>query len=281
MELRVNEVAIPEQITFNYEELKQELTEKVSMYETLVYDDTQIKEAKADKANLNKLKKALNDERIRREKEYMKPFNLFKEQVNEIIGIIDKPIAVIDAQVKEYEEKEKGEKRQKIESYWQGELREDITTIPPEWLKLEQIWDDRWLNKTVSIATAKEDIKKWLRTISEDLETLAALPEFGFEATEVYKTTLDMNKALNEGRRLAEIQKRKQEQEAQAKAQAEAEAAKAEEPKPEPPKPDFINPPEEAETPAKWVNFSAYLTTPQALALKEFFEVNHIQFKPI
>ena len=277
MELRVNEVAIPEQITFNYEELKQELTEKVSMYETLVYDDTQIKEAKADKANLNKLKKALNDERIRREKEYMKPFNLFKEQVNEIIGIIDKPIAVIDAQVKEYEEKEKGEKRQKIEAYWQGELREDITTIPPEWLKLEQIWDDRWLNKTVSIATVKEDIKKWLRTISEDLETLAALPEFGFEATEVYKTTLDMNKALNEGRRLAEIQKRKQEsaREAQALAQGLIQ------PKPEEPKPDFINPPEETETPAKWVNFSAYLTTPQALALKEFFEVNHIQFKPI
>ena len=51
--------------------MKQELTEKVSMYETLVYTDDQIKEAKADKAQLNKLKKALNDERIRIEKEYM------------------------------------------------------------------------------------------------------------------------------------------------------------------------------------------------------------------
>lgn len=281
MELRVNEVAIPEQITFNYEELKQELTDKVKMYETLVYDDTQIAEAKKDKANLNKLKKALNDERIRREREYMKPFDVFKAQVNEIIGIIDKPIAVIDAQVKEYEEKEKSEKRQKIEAFWQGELREDITTIPPNWLQLSQIWDDRWLNKTVSIATAKTDIKDAISRISDDLATLSALPEFGFEATEVYKNTLDMNKALNEGRRLAEIQKRKQEQEALAKAiQAQAEAAKAEEPKPEPPKPDFINPPVE-EAPAKWVNFSALLTTQQALALKDFFEVNNIQFKPI
>lgn len=280
MELRVNEVAIPEQITFNYTELKQELTDKVKMYETLVYDDTQIAEAKKDKANLNKLKKALNDERIRREREYMKPFDVFKAQVNEIIGIIDKPIAVIDAQVKEYEEKEKSEKRQKIEAFWQGELREDITTMPPDWLQLSQIWDDRWLNKTVSIATVKTDVKDAISRISDDLATLSALPEFGFEATEVYKTTLDMNKALNEGRRLAEIQKRKQEQEAQAKAQAEAEAAKAEEPKPEPPKPDFINPPVE-EAPAKWVNFSALLTTQQALALKDFFEVNNIQFKPI
>lgn len=280
MELRVNEVAIPEQITFNYTELKTELTDKVKMYETLVYDDAQIAEAKKDKANLNKLKKALNDERIRREREYMKPFDAFKAQVNEIIGIIDKPIAVIDAQVKEYEEKEKGEKRQKIEDFWQGELREDITTMPPEWLQLSQIWDDRWLNKTVSIATVKTDIKDAISRISDDLTTLSALPEFGFEATEVYKTTLDMNKALNEGRRLAEIQKRKQEQEAQAKAQAEAEAAKAAEPKPELPKPDFMNPPVE-EAPAKWVNFSALLTVQQALALKDFFEVNNIQFKSI
>ena len=101
MELRVNEVTIPEKISFNYEELKAELTEKVAFYETLVYTDDQVKDAKADRATLNKLKKTLNDERIRREKEYMQPFNEFKAQVNEIIGIIDKPIAVIDKQVKE------------------------------------------------------------------------------------------------------------------------------------------------------------------------------------
>ena len=49
MELRVNEVAIPEKIDFNYEELKAELISKVSFYETLVYTDDQIKDAKADK----------------------------------------------------------------------------------------------------------------------------------------------------------------------------------------------------------------------------------------
>lgn len=39
MELRINEVTTPEQITFNYDELKQELTEKMAFYETLVYTD--------------------------------------------------------------------------------------------------------------------------------------------------------------------------------------------------------------------------------------------------
>ena len=88
MEIKMNEMQLPEKISFNYEELKQELAAKVSMYETMIYTDDQIKEAKADKANLNKLKKALNDERIRLEKEYMVPFNDFKAKVNEIISII-------------------------------------------------------------------------------------------------------------------------------------------------------------------------------------------------
>ena len=113
MEFKVNEYQLPDKLTFNYEELKCELQEKVSHYETLVYTDDQIKEAKADRASLNKLKAALNDERIRREKEYMIPFNDFKAKVNEIIGIIDKPISVIDRQVKEYEDKKKAEKLSK------------------------------------------------------------------------------------------------------------------------------------------------------------------------
>ena len=107
MELRINEVTTPEQITFNYDELKQELTEKMAFYETLVYTDEQVKDAKADRASLNKLKKALNDERLRQEREYMKPFDTFKAQINEIIGIIDKPVALIDKQVKDFEEKKK------------------------------------------------------------------------------------------------------------------------------------------------------------------------------
>lgn len=88
MELKVNEYQLPEQILFNYEELKAELTEKVQHYETLVYTDDQIKEAKADRATLNKLKKALSDERIRREREYMQPFNEFKSRINEILALL-------------------------------------------------------------------------------------------------------------------------------------------------------------------------------------------------
>ena len=105
MELKINEVALPAPITFNYEELKSELLHKVSVYETMVYTEDQVKEAKADRAALNRLKKALNDERIRQEKEYMQPFNTFKAQIAELVKIIDNSVSVVDKQVKEFDEK--------------------------------------------------------------------------------------------------------------------------------------------------------------------------------
>ncbi len=211
MEFKVNEYQLPDKLTFNYEELKCELQEKVSHYETLVYTDDQIKEAKADRASLNKLKAALNDERIRREKEYMIPFNDFKTKVNEIIGIIDKPISVIDRQVKEYEDKKKAEKLESVKKLWEE-------TEKPEGLTFENVFDEKMLNASYNMAHVKQKFADDIKRFERDLETLANLPEFGFEATEVYKTTLDINKAISEAQRMSQIQK----------AKAEAEAKKAE-----------------------------------------------------
>lgn len=287
MQLKVNEVEIPKKIDFNYTELKQELTEKVQMYETLVYTDDQIKQAKTDKANLNKLKNALNDERIRREKEYMQPFNVFKAQINEIIGIIDKPIAIIDKQVKEAEKQKKLEKAHAIE-----ELFDEMTK--PEWVKLQAIYNSKWLNATCSMKSIREEIESRLEQINNDLATLSNLPEFGFEATEVYKVTLDINKAVNEGKRLAEIQKRKEEQErlkaeVEARARAEEERRIAEQEQAKEEIKEEAKEEQEVERScqepepvnAQWINFSARLTVEQAIELKEFFDSRNIEFKAI
>lgn len=297
MELKIEQVAIPEKIAFNYEELKQELSDKVKMYETLVYTDDQIKSAKADRADLNRLKKALNDERIRREKEYMQPFNAFKAQINEIIGIIDKPVALIDKQIKEYEEGQRQEKKNKIEEFFSAYSR-------PEWLKLSQIWEERWLNASVSLKRVQEEIDGHVDNIEQDIATLSDLPEFSFEAIETYKTTLDLNKSIAEGHRLSEMQKRKAEQERikaeQEKARAEQERlrreqeerAKASMPQAaaEPfigtaesqmqyqAKEEAVQSPKEIPT---YVCFKALLTVAQALELKEFFESRNIEFSRI
>ena len=269
MEFKINEVQIPEKPTFNYEELKQELQEKANMYASLVYGDDEIKQAKSDKANLNKLKKALNDERIRQEKEYMKPFNEFKAQVNEIIGIIDKPISVIDEQVKLFEEKQKDEKLEKIKEFWEG-------TEHPDWLHCKQIFDSKWLNTATSMKKVQEAIEERLAQIDADVKTIGSLPEFSFEALETYKMALDLNRAIAEGQRLADIQRRRQESEA-ARLKAEAEKTVVETKIPPATEPVKI----EAAPSKQWIKFAALLSTEDAAALKAFCDSRSIEIKAI
>lgn len=226
MEIEIKEYKLPAEIKFNFEELKQEVIAKCSLYESMVYTEDQIKDAKADKASLNKLKKALNDERLRLEREYMKPFESFKSQVKELCTLIDKPVALIDKQITAAEDKRKADKRVEIGSYF-------VTLDRPEWLKLERIFNEKWLNTTYKLQDITAELDMTVTMINNNVATLNALPEFGFEALEEYKRTLDFNKALLEGQRLADIQKRKEAQkiaeENAQKAQEEASKAKADE----------------------------------------------------
>lgn len=290
MELKIEQLAIPEKIAFNYEELKQELSDKVKLYETLVYTDDQIKSAKADRADLNRMKKALNDERIRREKEYMQPFNAFKAQINEIIGIIDKPVALIDKQIKEYEEQQRQEKKKKISGYF-------FAGESPEWLTLPMIWDEKWLNASASMKSIQAEIDARIESVNSDLATLSELPEFAFEAIETYKATLDLGKSIAEGHRLSETQKRKAEQE---KARAEQEKLRQEQEEERVRLAAMMTPKEIAESAEahreaanaggvhmseelskQWVSFKAFLSVSDATALKEFFDSRNIEFSRI
>lgn len=273
MELRIEQYQMPEKILFNFEELKKEITAKTAHFETLVYTEEQIQDAKKDKAALNKLKKALNDERIKREREYMQSFNEFKGQINEIIGIIDRSVIAVDKQVKAYEEHTKQLKKEAIIGIYEG-------FGFPEWVDFYKIFDEKWLNATVKEKAIEEALRSKFEQIAADLATLASLPEFGFEASEEYKRTLDINRAIAEGRRLAEIQKRKAEQEAARKAAEEAEA-KAN---------DigiatFENAPDirsQIPTPDKqWLAFRALLSVEDAQALKELFLTRNIKFEAI
>lgn len=218
MELIINKQE-PGAISCNYEELKANLVASVEHYKTLVYTEEQIKAAKEDRAKLNKLKQQLKDRLKEVETEFLAPFETFRAQVTDLIKIIDEPVAVIDVQIKEVETKEKNEKRDKI-----NELFAELKKQAPPWLKLDSIYNPRWENKTFSIKNVESEIADKITEINKAIETLDSLPAFGFEAVEEYKRTLDVNRAIAEGQRLADIQRRKEEE---AKRAAEIEAQKA------------------------------------------------------
>jgi hypothetical protein len=283
MELRVEPVTFPEAIRFNYEELKAEITSKVEMYKNLVYTGSdQIKDAKADRAALNKLIKAMSDERIRIKKDCLKPYDEFERKIRELTDIVNEPVQLIDKQIKEYEQTLKEEKRKDIEALFE-------TIGFQAFVKLDMIWDEKWLNASVSMKSIEEKMRERMYQISTDLLTLNRLSEYAFEAVAVYKETLDMNRSIAEAQRMSDIAKQKAETEARKKAEEERRAKEAEEKKvyektaiisesvPEQQQPEHtVTEPEKME-----VRFAALLTTEDALALKEFFQSRNIEFRAI
>lgn len=107
MELKMHDVQFPEVIEFNFTELKQEITEKAALYKNMVYTDETIKEAKADKATLNKFITALEDKRKEVKKQCLQPYEDFEKQIRELVAIVDEPVQLINEQVKAYEDKKK------------------------------------------------------------------------------------------------------------------------------------------------------------------------------
>lgn len=274
MELIVTEVQLPGKISFNYEALKKELTEKVKEYASTVYTDAQIQEAKADRANLNRLKKALNDERIRKEREYMKPFDEFKAQVRELCGIVDSASTAIDTQVKAFEDAQKLKKADEIKAYWDSK-------DAPGWMRRENA---KWLNASTPMKAITAEIDGLLLQIQKDMDTLDGMGVC-FEAVQKYQTTLDLNVAIAEN---AKIQAQAAE-----KAKWEAEHAQMQIPINTPPEaPErpvtevsaeraHIQPTDEATLVRSWIGFQAYLTIPEALELKKYFRERGIKFEAL
>lgn len=274
MQLEIQHYDLPSAIPFNYDELKAALVEKTHVYETTVYSDDQIKAAKSDRAELNKFKKALNDERLRMEKEYMKPFTEFKDRINELIAIVDKPVNAIDSQIKSFEQKKKDEKREQI--------RAAFTEMGlPEYITLEKIWDDSWLNSTCSLARIKEDFKTVAYRDEQAMKMINDLPDFAFEAAEYYKQSLDVTAAIAKASEHARMEKAKKEAEEAAKKASEVTPEVVDEIPASEPISEVEQEEEPVEVERAWIKFEAYLSVAEARELSAFFKFNKINFRPI
>ena len=272
--------AEPGSISFNFDELKTELTEKAAIYETMVFTDQELQLAKQTRADLNRVMKALNDERIKREKEFMKPFNDFKAQIKELIAIIEKASANIDKQVKEFEEQKKKEKLEAIERIW------DEVINHPEWLQCSDIFNTKWLNASVSMESIKKEIEERISKIETEIGIITDLQEYSFEALDYYKRTLDLGGAIAETKRLADLAKRKAaEEEAKkiladkVKGQETASEAeiKAFEERVENDKAALEKGKDEG-VKRWWVNIRACVTLAQANEIKAYFAENDIEY---
>lgn len=212
--VRVEHPELPA-IRWNEAEVQQNLTEMLAAYTGRVYTPDTIKDAKADRAAVNKLDKQLSDAARSAKAFYMKPLEEFLQSTKQMQTRCKAVSGAIDQQVKAVEEAERQDKADALRAVYAdciGELRE---MIPFDRLLVPQ-----WLNKTYDLAKASRELRKSVETRREELRLIRENCGEDAEAcTTEYLRELNLNAAL------VEHSRRQNARDAQRRAEAERQAA--------------------------------------------------------
>ena len=289
LELRIispSEEGFVKAIIWNHEEIEKAVAEKMSYYKGLVYTDDQIIEAKKDRAALNKFIAALKAKDREIKKLCLQPYEAFHEKMLQIIRQVEEPAALIDDQVKEYEEGQKAAKLEEIRK-----LYEEKGFQP--WVTLERIMNDSWLNKSYSLKKVEAELSSIQHSIGEDILIINQMGEGQPAALREYQRTLSKTAAVEAGnryiearyaeQRLAETVKKEQEEAARQK-QAEIDRDLGITEPVSAPEPVRVAPAQKVsqEQPErKPIAFIAWLNREQFEALNQCIKSNHIKVKQL
>ncbi len=259
-------------IECNYEELKAELSQKLEEYKGRIYTEEQIREAKVDRAKLNALATAIDSKRKEIKKKCLQPYEQFEAQIKDLLAVIKEPVALIDAQIKGYEEEKKQKKLEEVKALF--EKLKDAAGEELKFISFEQVFEDKFLNASTSLKQVETVINNIFNSIKCNLKTIAELKEYSFEATEVYKETLNLNEALEKAKYMVDIAEKKKSEEERKEQEKEEEIKGA------------ASDPQEAEEPAtdvkrEWTAFEAYISSEEAKMLAAWLKLNNIKIRRI
>lgn len=203
MEITVKASTPIPSIEFNFEEIKAELIEKLEYYNSLVVTEESIKEAKSDRAKLNKLKAAIDDKRKEIKKLYLEPYSTFEKQCNELNALITAPISSIDAQIEVFDDEQRERKREELRAYY------EVICLDKSLFTLDDFLPPKWANKSKSIESIKTQMNIICDRYAADMQTLSEISAVNQERysalLSVYLKSKNLNDAINENSRLNQI----------------------------------------------------------------------------
>lgn len=279
-------VTIPQAIE-NIQVLKKELSERLEFYKGMIVTEDGIKDAKADKAALNKLKTAIDDQRKEVKRQTMALYEPLEKECKELLSMIDEPIAAIDGQLKAFDEQKKQAKYTALVEFF-----EKINTL--DFVRLEHVLNPKWGNTTMKLDTLKNEVAEAVQHIVDDYADIKKLYADSPMLTAImqrFETTRDKGAALAyaaeiERRERAEQERR--EREAAEKAEREKqiivpEKVYTDEPIPpqEPSDPIVLEMPEPEPEPIGQAAFRVTGTRSQIRALAAYMRENGITYEVI
>lgn len=197
MEFRLDtdlERSLPAVIDFNFEELKAELSTALAQYDGIILTANSLKTGKEERAKLNKLKTAIDEQRKEVKRRCLAPYEAFEAKCKELTGMVDAAASALDVQVKAFEDEEKETKRNALREVYDAGIGELAALVP-----FEKLLDPKWLNKSAAVKMASGELCAAMQKVANDAKVLRSMRlPCEDRVLDVYFNTLDMTAALAE-----------------------------------------------------------------------------------
>lgn len=183
---------VPGELIFNFDELKGQLSERLENYKGLVVTEDNEREVTKDKAELNKLVKAIDDYRKNQKKEMSAPITEFENKCKELTSLVTNVVTPIADQLKAFEDARKEEKRTEVQRQVE-KIINDLGLNQTYSSQLDII--DKYLNKTQKLTDTINDLEKRGKILKQAQEQEELFEKAKREKIDlIQKTIEDINK---------------------------------------------------------------------------------------
>lgn len=202
----VTDESLLKEITFNYDQIKATLSRKLKKYKDPEVTPDNIQEAKNDRADLNELDGILAE---RGKEIQLKILGGFDVKIKELRKMIKDTSGEIDAAVKQIEQRVKDKKRKEINQLYEEKIG-DLKEVLP----IEKIFDDRWLNVTITpervdgsynykkVESALDQIIDKTKNDLSVIDSMGMSQDLSLQIKDFYLNCLDLTATLQEKARL-------------------------------------------------------------------------------
>lgn len=156
-------------IEANLTQIKDYVSGVVAKYQNAAYTDEQMKLAKADRADLRHLKDDIETKRKQVKAKWNAPYLAFETEIKKITALIDEPVALIDGQIKDYENRRKEARKTALLATF-----ESCNTLGPL-VQFEQVLEPQWLNASVSDGKATSALIYKMEAVAKDIAQLESV----------------------------------------------------------------------------------------------------------
>lgn len=154
MELKVIENV--QKLSWNFEDVKKELTGYIEKYSNLVVSETNLAEMEKTQKEIASTRINIQKFRMEVKRDFEKPFEAFDQQIKALTSLVESAEKPIKDQIQKYEDRRRDSKR--------IECQELIMSVAAE-LGLEEnyrnqiVIDEKWMNRGSKIKTITEEIQ--------------------------------------------------------------------------------------------------------------------------